>query len=120
MLGLVVRSKELSSDLYGHVGRAIAHCRTEAGLTQAEVAAAIGLTRTSVSNIEKGRQKMLLHTLVEIAESLSVPVMSLLPSNDGADAGSSFAFTGSAVSRAERATISAILGATASRREHAT
>jgi hypothetical protein len=37
------------------------------------------LTRTSIINIEKGRQQLLVHTLVDIAGALGVPVVELLP-----------------------------------------
>lgn len=48
-------------------------------LSQESLASAVGLTRTSISNIEKGRQKLLLHTLVDIAEALDVEPSMLLP-----------------------------------------
>jgi transcriptional regulator with XRE-family HTH domain len=37
------------------------------------------MTRTSVTNIEKGRQKLLLHTLFDLADALEIPVGRLLP-----------------------------------------
>jgi DNA-binding XRE family transcriptional regulator len=116
----VDRRGKAPGEIYGHVGRAIARYRADAGLSQAALAAAIGLARTSITNIEKGRQKMLVHTLVDIAASLSVPVESLLPSHGTADARPPLAFTGSAVSPAERATISAILDASGPRRRRTT
>lgn len=96
-------------EVYAHVGREIAKCRADAGLSQAALATAIGLTRTSISNIEKGRQKMLVHTLLDIAAALSVPVASLLPTGEVRNESVGLAFSGSEVSPAERATISAIL-----------
>jgi transcriptional regulator with XRE-family HTH domain len=48
-------------------------------LSQEALASAIGLTRTSISNIEKGRQRLLLHTLADIAAALNVDAVSLLP-----------------------------------------
>lgn len=48
-------------------------------MSQADLGAAIGLTRTSVSNIETGRQKMLLHTFVYLLELLKKPAKDLLP-----------------------------------------
>jgi DNA-binding XRE family transcriptional regulator len=53
--------------LYVKAGRCLRSAREAAGRTQVEVASAVGLTRTSLTNIEKGRQKLLLHTFVEIA-----------------------------------------------------
>jgi transcriptional regulator with XRE-family HTH domain len=107
MLG---RSQGPPDDVYGHIGRAIARARRDSGLSQTELATAIGLSRTSISNIEKGRQKMLAHTLVDIAEALSVAIGSLLPDAQLLRAQLGVTFTGSAVSPAERATISAIVG----------
>lgn len=66
------------SNTYPAVGAAIARRRRELGLSQAALASAIGLTRTSISNIEKGRQKMLLHTFLDIATALAVPPEKLL------------------------------------------
>ncbi len=45
---------------------------------------AVGLTRTSVTNIEKGRQKVRLDTLYDIAEVLGESPQDLLPNaSDG-------------------------------------
>ena len=48
-------------------------------MTQDELARLVGLTRTSITNVEKGRQKCLLHTLADIASVLQVEVASLIP-----------------------------------------
>jgi DNA-binding XRE family transcriptional regulator len=69
-----------SSELYRFVGKRIRAVRKTRKLSQERLAKLIGLTRTSVTNIEGGRQKLLLHTLVEIAEQLCVPAVDLLPS----------------------------------------
>jgi transcriptional regulator with XRE-family HTH domain len=49
-------------------------------LTQQGLANLVSLTRTSITNVERGRQKFLLHTLAEIARALGVEPSSLLPS----------------------------------------
>jgi transcriptional regulator with XRE-family HTH domain len=64
---------------YAEVGVLIRKQRDELGLTQEALAALVSLTRTSVTNIEKGRQKMLLHTLVDLAAALRVEPAALLP-----------------------------------------
>ncbi|MFN7141726.1 MAG: helix-turn-helix domain-containing protein [Limisphaerales bacterium] len=64
---------------YREVGARIRVARESKGLTQEAVAASIGLSRTSLTNIEKGRQKLLLHTLAELASALAVPSSELLP-----------------------------------------
>lgn len=48
-------------------------------MTQEDLALKVSLTRTSIINIEKGRQQLLVHTLVDIARALSVSVPELLP-----------------------------------------
>ena len=50
-------------------------------MKQIEVAAQIGLTRASLANIEKGRQKIMLHQIYRIAEALRVNlILDLVPS----------------------------------------
>lgn len=66
--------------MYPRVGERLRQARVERGLTQEALGQAIGLTRTSVVNIERGRQKVMLHTLYAVAEALRVSLMDLLPS----------------------------------------
>jgi DNA-binding XRE family transcriptional regulator len=66
---------------YAEVGRLIAKARF-GRLTQQALASRAKLTRTSIINIEKGRQQILLHTLVDIARTLGVAVTDLLPNAD--------------------------------------
>jgi transcriptional regulator with XRE-family HTH domain len=66
-------------ELYLLLGRQIRAAREDAGLTQAELAASISLSRTSVTNIERGRQQILLHTLYDIASTLGIDAADLLP-----------------------------------------
>ena len=72
---------------YEEVGRRVrdARKRRNPPLTQEELADRVSLTRTSITNLEKGRQKFLLHTLIDIASALQVQASSLLPDtgNDG-------------------------------------
>jgi transcriptional regulator with XRE-family HTH domain len=64
---------------YADVGRRIRKAREAFGMTQEGLASLVSLTRTSVTNIEKGRQKILLHTIVDIATALRVAPADLLP-----------------------------------------
>jgi transcriptional regulator with XRE-family HTH domain len=64
---------------YKRVGESIRVRRKEQGLSQEALAWAVGLKRPSMSNIEKGRQNLLLHTFCEIAETLNTDSVSLLP-----------------------------------------
>jgi len=48
-------------------------------MSQATLAREVLLTRASISNIEKGRQKILVHTLLQIASALKVTLQELVP-----------------------------------------
>lgn len=63
---------------YTDLGRLISKARKEHGLTQEDLAKVVGLTRTSITNIERGRQKLLVHTLADVARCLAIPLASLL------------------------------------------
>jgi len=66
---------------YEEVGRRIreARKRRKPMMTQETLGKRVSLTRTSITNLEKGRQKLLLHTLADIAATLQVQPASLLP-----------------------------------------
>src|SRR5712691_10767271 len=64
---------------YREVGRKIKEWREQCGLTQELLASQVFLTRASITNIEKGRQKLPLHTLINIAMALGTHPTSLLP-----------------------------------------
>jgi transcriptional regulator with XRE-family HTH domain len=66
---------------YEELGRRIRTARKKRNpvLTQEELGRVVGLTRTSITNVEKGRQKVPIHTLAELALTLQVDAMSLLP-----------------------------------------
>ncbi len=64
---------------YSAVGRKLCQQRERCGLTQEDLAGKVGLTRTSITNIEKGRQRVLLHTFIDIVSALGVLPVDLLP-----------------------------------------
>jgi transcriptional regulator with XRE-family HTH domain len=68
-----------SKTFYRGVGQNVRMKREQLGLTQEALASQVGLTRTSITNIEKGRQQLLLHTLVDIAHALNIEPAFLLP-----------------------------------------
>ncbi len=70
-----------NKNYYVAVGRQIAQAR-QAKMTQESLAQRLSLTRTSIINIEKGRQQILVHTLADIAGALGVPITTLLPPQD--------------------------------------
>lgn len=57
---------------YREFGRRIAALRAALGITQAEVAERLGVTRASVANIEGGRQKLYVHQLYALARALQL------------------------------------------------
>jgi transcriptional regulator with XRE-family HTH domain len=67
-----------NKNYYVALGRQIAQAR-QSKMTQEDLASKVSLTRTSIINIEKGRQQLLVHTLVDIAGALGVKVTDLLP-----------------------------------------
>ena len=68
------------SSFYKAFGKKVAAARDDQGDTQAELAAKVELSRTSITNIEKGRQPVQLHTAIQIADSLSTTISELIPS----------------------------------------
>ena len=64
---------------YSEFGNRVQRARRKLKLTQEALASLVGLTRTSIVNIEKGRQKVLCHTLVALSRSLKVKCEDLLP-----------------------------------------
>jgi transcriptional regulator with XRE-family HTH domain len=69
--------------LYREFGRYVRDARKEAGLTQEHLAERVGLTRTSVTNIERGRQHISLHQLYLLAAAVGRQPGELLPNHDG-------------------------------------
>ncbi len=69
----------MDDDVYVALGGLIRSRRARVEMTQDELARRVGMTRTSITNIERGRQKVQLHTLYDIAAALEAPVQDLLP-----------------------------------------
>lgn len=65
------------SNFYVDLGARISELRRKKKLSQAELADLVSLSRASIANIESGRQQVLVHTLVAIAESLNVSISEL-------------------------------------------
>jgi DNA-binding XRE family transcriptional regulator len=70
--------------LYQLVGERIRKVRERGGvngtITQADLAELVGLERTSITNIEKGNQKMPLHVLFKLCDVLQLKITDVLPS----------------------------------------
>jgi transcriptional regulator with XRE-family HTH domain len=67
-------------ELYKSFGQAVAISR-RGRMTQIELARSVGMSRASVANIERGEQRVYLHHIIAIAESLDVAVSDLLPAS---------------------------------------
>lgn len=80
---LLMHWSEQSIDrLYALTGSKIRQARTRREWSQADLAAEVGLTRSSIANVEAGRQKLPVHGLLRIAGALNVRPDSLLPALD--------------------------------------
>lgn len=66
---------------YTEVGRRIRDYRNKAGMTQENLGRRLSppTTRVSVANIEGGHQRILSHTLVQLAAVFNVEVTDILP-----------------------------------------
>lgn len=68
--------------VYEAFGRLVRARRIQLGWTQERLGGALGagMTRASIANIEAGKQRALLHTAIELAAALEIPLADLLPS----------------------------------------
>lgn len=68
---------------YVEVGRRIQGLRSTKGLSQAELGLRLEppVTRASIANLENGRQRLLLHTFVQIARILECEFQDLVPAD---------------------------------------
>jgi transcriptional regulator with XRE-family HTH domain len=64
---------------YAIVGQNIKNARIERGVSQTQLARLIGFNRSSVANLEAGRQRIALHLFFLIAEALDVRPDNILP-----------------------------------------
>jgi transcriptional regulator with XRE-family HTH domain len=73
-----MRTKRTEKEFYAALGLRIRIAREMKGLHQGQVGHMIGLTRTSIVNIEAGKQSVPLHTFVKLADALGVAYKLLL------------------------------------------
>ena len=66
--------------LYDAIGERVTRARGTAGLSQAKLAIKVGVTRASIVNIERGRQRAPIHLLWQIAAALGTEASKLIPS----------------------------------------
>ena len=70
------------SDLYKQIGDRLKSRRLALGLTQQELADAIDVKRTSITNTEAGRQCLPLERLYALCEYMEISIHSVIPDND--------------------------------------
>jgi DNA-binding XRE family transcriptional regulator len=63
--------------IYETVGYNIKAWREHLEFTQKELADLVNVGRTSINNIEAGRQRVMLHIAVQIADALGIPLCDL-------------------------------------------
>lgn len=66
-------------ELYKQFGRRVARFRKKAKLSQVKLARAVGLSRSSIANIERGRQTVQIHVAYLMADALGEEIVRLLP-----------------------------------------
>lgn len=65
--------------LYFLIGERLRRVRSGAGISQTRLAATIEHLRTSISNIEAGRQRAPLHVLYQLCHQLGIELVTILP-----------------------------------------
>lgn len=66
-------------EINSRLGEQIRRQRKARKLNQTDLARRVGLSRTSITNIESGRQALTVHQLFDFAEALGVDAGALLP-----------------------------------------
>lgn len=61
------------------IGMLIKDYRKKKNVSQEKLASHIGLSRTSINNIEHGRQRIMIDTLLMISDILKVPLIDFMP-----------------------------------------
>ncbi len=68
--------------LYEEIGMRVKDARLKADIKQETLADYAGLTRSSIANIESGKQKPSIHILMLIAKCLDIDYTILIPTSD--------------------------------------
>jgi transcriptional regulator with XRE-family HTH domain len=78
----MVRMATPQGAFYAALGLAIQKARKAKRITQLRLSRAVNLSRTSITNIERGRQPVPVHLLVQLAHALGLTAADLLPKED--------------------------------------
>ena len=79
----IMGMKRKDARIHEVVGAAIAKQRGVVGVSQETLAAAVGLSRSSIANVARGRQKISISLLYQIAEVLQTMPHELIPAPEG-------------------------------------
>jgi transcriptional regulator with XRE-family HTH domain len=79
-------SEESIRRLYVEIGGRVRRARKEHGWNQAKLGQAVGLNRSSIANLEAGRQRPPVHIMLFIAQALGIAPATLLPTGPELDA----------------------------------
>lgn len=60
------------------LGRNLKRIRKEKGISQGDIVRKLGMTKSSVSNIENGKTNPTLATIAKLAKALGVPIEDLI------------------------------------------
>lgn len=71
-------NKKVIEPIYILFGARVRQLRDALDISQEELAKRVGLERTSISNIEIGRQRILLHDVEKFAKAFKIPERSLI------------------------------------------
>lgn len=67
------------NNIYLDFGRRLKAARKSNKVTQNDLAERVGLSRTSITNIERGRQQVSLHVFLSLSKAVGIEPVRLLP-----------------------------------------
>ncbi len=73
----------MSDELYPYLGAKVRDAREASRLTQSDLARRLRLSRSSIANIEAGRQAVYLHQAIALADALGLSLSDLTPPISG-------------------------------------
>lgn len=76
-----MKEHPLTLRLYLELGVRVRRLREDLNITQDELAKRVDISRSSIANIERGRQHAPVHVVLSIAETLNVDMAQLLPTH---------------------------------------
>ena len=69
----------MESELYKEIGSNIREFRKKRGFTQQALANRMGVTRTSITNLESGKQRPPVHFIYALCNELSISIHNIFP-----------------------------------------